>query len=104
MKKVIFKLVCNDLRYFSSRNSSFSQPPLPPPPKKRNREIGIECVLIDYRKTKTREVAMTNQSKGNFHIEPKKNSRREVRENKLRLEFSLVCSTNLLSQSYGFVR
>ena len=47
---------------------------------------------------------MTNQSKRNFHIEPKKNSRREVRENKLRLEFGLVCSTNLLSQSYGFVK
>lgn len=98
MKKVIFKLVCNDLRHFSL------PAPLPPPPKKRNREIGIERVLIDYRKTKTREVAMTNQSKGNFHIELKKNSRHEVRENKLRLEFGLVCSTNLQSQSYGFVK
>lgn len=104
MKKVIFKLVCNDFAALLIEKFFFLPAPLPPPPKKRNRELGIERVLIDYRKTKTREVAMTNQSKRNFHIEPKKNSRREVRENKLRLEFGLVCSTNLLSQSYGFVK
>ena len=85
----------------SHREILLSPSPPTPTPKKRNREIGIERVLIDYRKTKTREVAMTNQSKRNFHIEPKKNSRRE---NKLRLEFGLVCNTNLLSQSYGFVK